>query len=73
MQAELAYYGKFGELSYFDSLPWDQFLFYHNWLRDVKKEEAAAQEKARKEQEQALASARARSSRPRMPVRRHHR
>ncbi len=64
MSAELVYHGKFGQLSYLDSIPWNQFVFYHNWLRDVKKQEGEAQKKARKEQEQAVNAARSRSRRP---------
>lgn len=60
MQAELVYYGKFADLSYLDSIPWDQFAFYHGWLHNVKKEEAAAQDKSNKAQEQAMSTARRR-------------
>ncbi len=63
MAAELVYYGKFADLAYLDSIPWNQFTFYHKWLRDVKKDEAAAQDKARTAQEQAMASAKSRSGR----------
>jgi hypothetical protein len=63
MQAELVYYGKFTELSYLDSLPWDQFVYFHTWLRDTKKDESDAQKKAQQEQQQAASAARSRSSR----------
>jgi hypothetical protein len=63
MQAELVYYGKFADLAYLDSITWDQFTFYHKWLHNVKKEEAAAQDKARKAQEQAMSAAKSRSRR----------
>lgn len=56
MQAELAYYGKMGQMSYFDALPWGHFVYLYRWLCDVKKEEKEAQEKAKKQQEAAMAS-----------------
>jgi hypothetical protein len=61
MSAELVYYGKFADLAYLDSIPWNQFNFYHKWLHNVKKEEAAAREKAQKSQEQAMSSAKRRT------------
>lgn len=64
MQAELTYYGKFRELSYLDDLPWNQFMWFHRWLRDVKKKEAEEQKKSQMKQEQAMASARSRTRRP---------
>jgi len=67
MQAELAYYGKFTELSYFDSLPWGHFLFYHSWLRDTKKKEAEEQKKQKMAQDAAMSSAKAKSRRPSRP------
>lgn len=62
MQAELVYYGKFTELSYLDSIPWNQFIFYHTWLRTTKKEEADAQKKQRQEQESKMHASRSRRS-----------
>jgi len=65
MQAELVYYGKFTELSYLDSLPWGQFVYFHTWLHDTKKDEADAQKKAQQQQQQQAAAARSRAPRPR--------
>ena len=62
MQAELVYYGKFNDLFYLDSIPWDQFIYFHSWLRKTKKEEADAQQKAKKQQEQAMSAARSKGS-----------
>jgi len=62
MEAELVYYGKFADLAYLNALPWNHFEFFHNWLADVKKKEAEAQEKARKAQEATAAQARSGST-----------
>ena len=64
MQAELAYYGKIGDFSYLDRIPWSHFVYLYRWLCDVKREEKEAHEKAKKEQEAAMAASRSRNRSP---------
>ena len=65
MQAELAYYGKIGDFSYLDRIPWNHFVYLYRWLCDVKKAEKEAQERANKAQEAAMASSKSRGGRRR--------
>jgi len=65
MQAELAYYGKIGDFTYLDKLPWSHFVYLYRWLCDVKKEEKEAQERAAKDREAKMAASRSRPPRRR--------
>jgi hypothetical protein len=62
MSSELCYYGKIGDLSYLDRVPWRQFVYHYKWLCDVKKKEKEAHERSQKEQKAAMSAARSRGS-----------
>lgn len=61
MQCELVYYGKWGDVSYLDNLPWNQFVHVYNWLSNTKKQEKENQDKAQKEHQAAMDSMKART------------